>query len=146
MLPSDSQTFIRELGKKAERRHSCRQPSSTTTWRLAAMNMAICGIDFDFDFGKEPADTFTRNHHPDLRLPRHGGTRRRADFVMALPSAAARSLPRSHSADRPKRRINPPFNVSKIDKERLAGDPATPSASRAPTMATTSGSSISTPR
>ena len=29
--------------------------SNPTTWRLAAMNMAIRGIDFDF--GKEPADT-----------------------------------------------------------------------------------------
>ena len=37
------------------------------------MNMAIRGIDFDF--GKEPADTFTRDQHPDLR----------ADFVMANP-------------------------------------------------------------
>ena len=33
--------------------------SNPTTWRLAAMNMAIRGIDFDF--GKEPADTFTRD-------------------------------------------------------------------------------------
>ncbi len=47
--------------------------SNPTTWRLAAMNMAIRGIDFDF--GKEPADTFTRDQHPDLR----------ADFVMANP-------------------------------------------------------------
>ena len=36
-------------------------------------SMAIRGIDFDF--GKEPADTFTRDQHPDLR----------ADFVMANP-------------------------------------------------------------
>jgi type I restriction enzyme M protein len=49
------------------------QESNPTTWRLAAMNMAIRGIDFDF--GKEPADTFTRDQHPDLR----------ADFVMANP-------------------------------------------------------------
>jgi type I restriction enzyme M protein len=39
--------------------------SNPTTWRLAAMNMAIRGIDFDF--GKEPADTFTRDQHPYLR-------------------------------------------------------------------------------
>jgi type I restriction enzyme M protein len=49
------------------------QESNPTTWRLAAMNMAIRGIDFDF--GKEPADTFTNDQHPDLR----------ADFVMANP-------------------------------------------------------------
>ena len=37
------------------------------------MNMAIRGIDFNF--GKEPADTFTKDQHPDLR----------ADFVLANP-------------------------------------------------------------
>lgn len=49
------------------------QESNPTTWRLAAMNMAIRGIDFDF--GKAPADTFLNDKHPDLR----------ADFVMANP-------------------------------------------------------------
>ena len=76
----------------------------------SSMNMAIRGIDFDF--GKEPADTFTRDQHPDLR----------ADFVMALPSAAARSLPRSHPADRPNGRINPPFNIKEWWDGKLEGD------------------------
>jgi type I restriction enzyme M protein len=49
------------------------QESNPTTWRLAAMNLAIRGIDFNL--GKEPNDTFTRNQHPDLR----------ADFVLANP-------------------------------------------------------------
>ena len=49
------------------------QESNPTTWRLAAMNMAIRGIDFNF--GKEPAGSFTHNQHPDLR----------ADFVIANP-------------------------------------------------------------
>ena len=49
------------------------QESNPTTWRLAAMNMAIRGLDYNF--GKQPADTFTNNQHPDLR----------ADFVMANP-------------------------------------------------------------
>ncbi len=49
------------------------QESNPTTWRLAAMNMAIRGIDFNF--GKGPADTFLNDQHPDLR----------ADFVMANP-------------------------------------------------------------
>jgi type I restriction enzyme M protein len=49
------------------------QEANPTTWRLAAMNLAIRGIDFNF--GKEPADTFTRNQHTDLR----------ADFVLANP-------------------------------------------------------------
>ncbi len=94
--------------------------SNPTTWRLAAMNMAICGSPrhsattpgIDFDFGKEPADTFTRDQHPDLR----------ADFVMALPSAAARSLPRGHPADRPNGRINPPFNIKEWWDGKLEGD------------------------
>jgi len=49
------------------------QESNPTTWRLASMNMAIRGMDFDF--GKEPANTFSRDQHPDLR----------ADHIMANP-------------------------------------------------------------
>lgn len=49
------------------------QESNPTTWKLAAMNMAIRGIDFNF--GKKNDDTFTQDQHPDLR----------ADFVMANP-------------------------------------------------------------
>lgn len=49
------------------------QESNPTTWKLAAMNMAIRGIDFNF--GKKNADTFLDDQHPDLR----------ADFVMANP-------------------------------------------------------------
>jgi type I restriction enzyme M protein len=49
------------------------QESNPTTWRLAAMNMAIRGIDFNF--GGSPGDTLLNDLHPDLR----------ADFVMANP-------------------------------------------------------------
>ncbi len=49
------------------------QESNPTTWRLAAMNLAIRGIDYNL--GREPVDTFTRNQHPDLR----------ADFILANP-------------------------------------------------------------
>jgi len=49
------------------------QEYNHTTWQLAAMNMVIRGIDFNF--GKEPANTYTNDQHPDLR----------ADFVMANP-------------------------------------------------------------
>ncbi|MCG7932635.1 MAG: type I restriction-modification system subunit M [Candidatus Thiodiazotropha lotti] len=49
------------------------QEYNHTTWQLAAMNMVIRGIDFNF--GKEPANSFTNDQHPDLR----------ADFVMANP-------------------------------------------------------------
>ncbi|MEL4282615.1 class I SAM-dependent DNA methyltransferase [Shewanella mangrovisoli] len=49
------------------------QEYNYTTWQLAAMNMAIRGLDYDF--GKEPASTYTHDQHPDLR----------ADFIMANP-------------------------------------------------------------
>lgn len=49
------------------------QESNPTTWKLAAMNMAIRGIDFNF--GKKNADSFLDDQHWDLR----------ADFVMANP-------------------------------------------------------------
>ena len=49
------------------------QESNPTTWRLAAMNMAIRGIDFNFGGG--PADTLLNDLLPDLR----------ADYVMANP-------------------------------------------------------------
>lgn len=49
------------------------QEGNPTTWRLVAMNLAIRGMDFNL--GKEPADTFTRDQHPDLR----------ADYIMANP-------------------------------------------------------------
>jgi type I restriction enzyme M protein len=49
------------------------QELAGTTWRLAKMNLAIRGIDADL--GDEPADTFHRDKHPDLR----------ADFILANP-------------------------------------------------------------
>lgn len=49
------------------------QESNPTTWKLAAMNMVIRGIDFNF--GKKNADSFLDDQHPDLR----------ADFVMTNP-------------------------------------------------------------
>ena len=35
------------------------QEANPTTWRLAAMNLAIRGMDYNL--GREPADSFTRN-------------------------------------------------------------------------------------
>lgn len=49
------------------------QESNHTTWRLAKMNLAIRGIEGNL--GKEHADSFHRDLHPDLR----------ADFVLANP-------------------------------------------------------------
>ena len=41
------------------------QEANPTTWRLAAMNLAIRGIDFNL--GREPADTFTHDQFPDRK-------------------------------------------------------------------------------
>lgn len=49
------------------------QESNPTTWRLAAMNLAIRGIEFNL--GQEPADTFHNDQHPNLR----------ADYILANP-------------------------------------------------------------
>ena len=68
-----SEKFIEEHGGKIGDVSVYGQESNPTTWRLAAMNMAIRGIDFNF--GKQPANSFTNDLHPDLR----------ADYVMANP-------------------------------------------------------------
>jgi type I restriction enzyme M protein len=49
------------------------QESNHTTWRLAKMNLAIRGIEANL--GKEHADSFHRDLHPDLK----------ADYVLANP-------------------------------------------------------------
>ncbi|GAA5534109.1 class I SAM-dependent DNA methyltransferase [Deinococcus aluminii] len=49
------------------------QESNHTTWKLARMNLAIRRIDADL--GKENADTFHQDLHPDLR----------ADYILANP-------------------------------------------------------------
>ncbi|MDD5298692.1 MAG: class I SAM-dependent DNA methyltransferase [Rhodocyclaceae bacterium] len=68
-----SEKFIEAHGGKLGDVAIFGQESNPTTWRLAAMNLAIRGIDFNL--GKEPGDTFTRNQHPILR----------ADFILANP-------------------------------------------------------------
>jgi type I restriction enzyme M protein len=68
-----SEKFITEHGGKIGNVSIYGQEYNHTTWQLAAMNMAIRGIDFNF--GKEPASTYTNNQHPDLR----------ADYIMANP-------------------------------------------------------------
>ncbi|VFM96622.1 MAG: type I restriction enzyme M protein [Candidatus Kentron sp. G] len=49
------------------------QESNPTTWRLAHMNLAIRGIEANL--GGQPADSFVRNLHPDLK----------ADYILANP-------------------------------------------------------------
>ena len=68
-----SERFIEAHGGKIGDVSIYGQEANPTTWRLAAMNLAIRGIDFNL--GREPGDTFTKNQHPDLR----------ADFILANP-------------------------------------------------------------
>jgi len=68
-----SERFIEAHGGKLGDVSIYGQEANPTTWRLAAMNLAIRGIDYNL--GREPDDTFRRNQHPDLR----------ADFILANP-------------------------------------------------------------
>ena len=68
-----SERFIEAHGGKLGDVSIYGQEANPTTWRLAAMNLAIRGIDFNL--GREPADTFVLNQHKDLR----------ADFILANP-------------------------------------------------------------
>ena len=68
-----SEEFITARGGRQGDAAIFGQEANPTTWRLAAMNLAIRGIDFNL--GREPADTFTRDQFPDLR----------ADFILANP-------------------------------------------------------------
>ena len=68
-----SEKFIEAHGGKIGDVSIYGQEANPTTWRLAAMNLAIRGIDFNL--GREPGDTFTNNQHPDLR----------ADYILANP-------------------------------------------------------------
>jgi len=68
-----SEKFIEEHGGRAGDIAIYGQESNHTTWRLAKMNLAIRGIDANL--GPEPADSFHRDLHPDLK----------ADFVLANP-------------------------------------------------------------
>lgn len=49
------------------------QEYTSTTWKLAKMNLALRGIESDL--GKKSADSFTEDLHPDLR----------ADYIIANP-------------------------------------------------------------
>ena len=68
-----SEEFVKSHGGRVDDISIYGQESNPTTWRLAAMNLAIRG--FSADLGKEPADTFARDQFPDLKF----------DFIMANP-------------------------------------------------------------
>lgn len=97
-----SERFIEAHGGKLGDVSIYGQEANPTTWRLAAMNLAIRGIDFNL--GREPGDTFTRNQHPDLR----------ADFILANPPfnisdwwhGSLEGDPRRHYGDPPQGNAN----------------------------------------
>jgi len=68
-----SEKFVEAHGGKIGDISVYGQESNHTTWRLAKMNLAIRGIDGNR--GKEHADSFHRDLHPDLK----------ADYVLANP-------------------------------------------------------------
>jgi type I restriction enzyme M protein len=68
-----SEEFVQAHGGKLDDISVYGQESNPTTWRLAKMNLAIRGIEANL--GKEPADSFHRDLHPDLK----------ADFLLANP-------------------------------------------------------------
>lgn len=68
-----SERFIQAHGGRVDDISIYGQESNPTTWRLAAMNMAIRG--YSADLGKEPNDTFANDQFPDLKF----------DYIMANP-------------------------------------------------------------
>ncbi|HOQ99725.1 MAG TPA: class I SAM-dependent DNA methyltransferase, partial [Anaerolineae bacterium] len=68
-----SEEFIEAHGGRRSDVSVFGQESNPTTWRLAQMNLAIRGIEANL--GAEPADSFRRDLHKDLK----------ADYVLANP-------------------------------------------------------------
>ena len=68
-----SDEFIRSHGGRRDDISIYGQESNPTTWRLAAMNLAIRG--FSVDLGNEHGDTFEKDQHHDKKF----------DFIMANP-------------------------------------------------------------
>jgi type I restriction enzyme M protein len=68
-----SEQFVKSHGGRVDDISIYGQESNPTTWRLAAMNLAIRG--FSAELGKEPADTFAKDQFPDLKF----------DYIMANP-------------------------------------------------------------
>lgn len=68
-----SEKFVEAHGGKIGDLSVYGQESNPNTFKLAKMNLAIRGIEGDL--GKEPADSFHNDQHPDLK----------ADYVLANP-------------------------------------------------------------
>ena len=68
-----SEEFVKAHGGRVDDISIYGQESNPTTWRLAAMNLAIRG--FAADLGKENGDTFANDQFPDLKF----------DFILSNP-------------------------------------------------------------
>jgi len=68
-----SEKFVEAHGGRVDDIAVYGQESNPTTWKLAKMNLAIRGISSDL--GRENADSFHKDLHPDLK----------ADFILANP-------------------------------------------------------------
>ncbi len=68
-----SERFIEAHGGRRGQAVIYGQEMTATTRKLACMNLAIRGLDYDM--GREYADTFSNDQHPDLR----------ADYILANP-------------------------------------------------------------
>ncbi|MDC0340113.1 type I restriction-modification system subunit M [Pelagibacteraceae bacterium] len=68
-----SEEFVKTHGGKIDDVSIYGQESNPTTWRLAAMNLAIRGLSVDL--GKIHGDTFANDQFPDLKF----------DYIMANP-------------------------------------------------------------
>ena len=68
-----SESFVEAHGGNKTALSIFGQESNPTTWRLAHMNLAIRSIEANL--GPQPADTFLRDLHPDLK----------ADYILSNP-------------------------------------------------------------
>lgn len=68
-----SERFIESHGGRRDDISIYGQESNPTTWRLAAMNMALRG--YSADLGKEHGSTFEKDQHPDIKF----------DYILANP-------------------------------------------------------------
>ena len=68
-----SEQFVEAHGGKRDDISIYGQESNPTTWRLAAMNMALRG--YSADLGKEHGSTFAKDQHPDIKF----------DYILANP-------------------------------------------------------------
>src|SRR5690606_16529470 len=68
-----SESFVEAHGGRTTDISIFGQESNPTTWRLAHMNLAIRSIEANL--GTQPADTFLKKLHPDLK----------ADYILANP-------------------------------------------------------------